>query len=58
MEGSWGDWRTAVLMHDIGEWLIAPGDGEVRQEESLDLFIALNSGLPGMCSVHANSARR
>jgi len=31
--------------------------GEVRQEESLDLLIALNSGLPGMCSVHANSAR-
>ena len=31
--------------------------GEVRQEESLDLLIALNSGIPGMCSVHANSAR-
>jgi pilus assembly protein CpaF len=31
--------------------------GEVRQEESLDLLIALNSGLPGMCSLHANSAR-
>jgi len=31
--------------------------GEVRQEESLDLLIALNSGLPGLCSVHANSAR-
>ncbi len=31
--------------------------GEVRQEESLDLLIALNSGVPGMCSVHANSAR-
>ncbi len=31
--------------------------GEVRQEEALDLLIALNSGLPGMCSVHANSAR-
>jgi pilus assembly protein CpaF len=31
--------------------------GEVRQEESLDLLIALNSGLPGMASVHANSAR-
>lgn len=31
--------------------------GEVRQEESLDLLVALNSGLPGMCSVHANSAR-
>jgi pilus assembly protein CpaF len=31
--------------------------GEVRQEESLDLLIALNSGVPGMASVHANSAR-
>lgn len=31
--------------------------GEVRQSESLDLLIALNSGLPGMCTIHANSAR-
>jgi pilus assembly protein CpaF len=31
--------------------------GEVRQEEALDLLISLNSGLPGMCTVHANSAR-
>ena len=31
--------------------------GEVREAESLDLQIALNSGLPGMCSIHANSAR-
>jgi pilus assembly protein CpaF len=31
--------------------------GEVRQEECLDLLIALNSGIPGMCTVHANSAR-
>ncbi len=31
--------------------------GEVRQEECLDLLVALNSGVPGMCSVHANSAR-
>src|SRR5918912_3203960 len=31
--------------------------GEVRQAESLDLLIALNSGLPGMCSIHANTAR-
>ena len=30
--------------------------GEVRQKEALDLLIALNSGLPGMCSIHANSA--
>lgn len=29
----------------------------MRQEECLDLLIALNSGLPGMCSLHANSAR-
>lgn len=29
--------------------------GEVREAESLDLLIALNSGLPGMCSLHANS---
>ncbi len=31
--------------------------GEVRQAECLDLLIALNSGLPGMCTLHANSAR-
>lgn len=31
--------------------------GEVRQEEALDLLIALNSGLPGMATIHANSAR-
>lgn len=31
--------------------------GEVRQAECLDLLIALNSGLPGMCTIHANSAR-
>ena len=31
--------------------------GEVRQRECLDLLIALNSGIPGMCTVHANSAR-
>jgi pilus assembly protein CpaF len=31
--------------------------GEVRQEECLDLLIALNSGIPGMTSLHANSAR-
>ena len=31
--------------------------GEVRQAESLDLLIALNSGLPGMCTIHANTAR-
>lgn len=31
--------------------------GEVRQAESFDLLIALNSGLPGMGTIHANSAR-
>src|SRR5207248_2605232 len=31
--------------------------GEVRQEECLDLLLALSSGIPGMCSVHAGSAR-
>lgn len=31
--------------------------GEVREAESLDLLIALNAGLPGACSIHANSAR-
>src|SRR3954453_19435018 len=31
--------------------------GEVRAEECLDLLIALNLGLPGMCAIHANSAR-
>ncbi|WP_210418420.1 CpaF family protein [Agromyces intestinalis] len=30
--------------------------GEVREAESLDLLIALNSGIPGMCTIHANSA--
>lgn len=31
--------------------------GEVREAESLDLLIALNAGLPGMGTIHANSAR-
>lgn len=31
--------------------------GEVRAEECLDLLLALNAGLPGMASIHANSAR-
>lgn len=30
--------------------------GEVRESEALDLLIALNSGLPGLCTIHANSA--
>ena len=31
--------------------------GEVREAEALNLLIALNSGLPGMGTIHANSAR-
>ena len=31
--------------------------GEVRSAECLDLLLALNSGLPGMATLHANSAR-
>jgi pilus assembly protein CpaF len=31
--------------------------GEVRSSEALDLLLALNSGLPGMATLHANSAR-
>ncbi len=31
--------------------------GEIREAEALDLLIALNSGLPGMATIHANSAR-
>jgi pilus assembly protein CpaF len=32
--------------------------GEVREAEALDLLIALNSGLPGMCSIHAKTAEQ
>lgn len=31
--------------------------GEIREAEALDLLIALNSGIPGMGTIHANSAR-
>ncbi|MDO4665156.1 MAG: ATPase, T2SS/T4P/T4SS family [Actinomycetaceae bacterium] len=31
--------------------------GEVRSAEALDLLIALNAGIPGMCTIHANSAK-
>ena len=31
--------------------------GEVREAEALDLLIALNSGLPGMATIHANSGK-
>lgn len=32
--------------------------GEVRQEECLDLLVAMNAGMPAMCSIHSNSARQ
>ncbi len=32
--------------------------GEVRQEECLDLLVAMNAGMPSMCSIHASSARQ
>lgn len=35
-------------------WLVI---GEIREAESLDLLIALNCGIPGMATIHANSAR-
>ncbi len=31
--------------------------GEVREAESLDLLIGMNSGIPGICTIHANSAQ-
>lgn len=31
--------------------------GEVRQEEALDLLVAMNAGMPSMCSLHANGTR-
>ena len=31
--------------------------GEVRGAEALDMLVALNSGIPGLCTIHANSAR-
>ena len=31
--------------------------GEVRQEECLDLLVVMNSGMPSMCSLHANGAK-
>ena len=38
----------------------APGPSSLvrcARPESLDMLIALNAGLPGMCTIHANSAR-
>jgi pilus assembly protein CpaF len=31
--------------------------GEVREAESLDMLIAMNSGISGACTIHANSAQ-
>ena len=31
--------------------------GEVREAESFDMLIAFNAGVPGLCTIHANSAR-
>lgn len=31
--------------------------GEVREAEAFDLLVALSSGIPGMCTLHAGSAR-
>lgn len=31
--------------------------GEVREAEAFDMLVALNAGIPGMCTVHANSGR-
>jgi len=31
--------------------------GEVREAEALDLLIGMNSGIPGACTIHANSAQ-
>ncbi len=31
--------------------------GEVREAESFDMLVALNAGVPGMGTIHANSAR-
>lgn len=50
-----------TLRHLVAEALRMRPDrivvGEVRREEALDLLIALNSGVPGMGTIHANSAR-
>ena len=34
--------------------LVGPSHSRVRL---IDLLLALNAGLPGMCTIHANSAR-
>lgn len=31
--------------------------GEVRGAEALDMLVALNSGIPGLCTLHADSAK-
>lgn len=35
-------------------WLVV---GEVRGAEAIELLVALNSGIPALCTIHANSAR-
>lgn len=44
--------RQALRMRP--SWLVI---GEVRGAEAMDLLVALNSGIPGMCTLHANSGR-
>ncbi len=54
--------RGAVTLRDlVRESLRMRPDriviGEVRGAEAFDLLIALNAGIPGACTIHANSAR-
>jgi hypothetical protein len=54
-------WRSTRRRLRVFELICPPPSrmivGEVRQQEALDLLIALNSGLPGMGTIHAKSAR-
>jgi pilus assembly protein CpaF len=43
--------REALRMRP--SWLVV---GEVRGAEAVELLVALNSGIPALCTVHANSA--
>ncbi|MBS5748187.1 MULTISPECIES: CpaF family protein [Actinotignum] len=54
--------RGAVTLRDlVRESLRMRPDriviGEVRGAEAFDLLVALNAGIPGACTIHANSAR-
>ena len=54
--------RGAVTLRDlVRESLRMRPDriviGEVRGAEAFDLLVALNAGIPGVCTIHANSAR-